>query len=90
MVAIRGRIITSLLLGVVIGAVVAVGVAVNAWTDPTQAPPNGGGLRVTPTGSDPGCSVAGDIGKLWMNSATDPDVLRVCRDSGGTPGWQDL
>jgi len=67
----------GLLIGIVMGVAVALVFVVQAaWSDPTQAPPNGGGFRIEPSASAPTACNAAAEGRLWMDSGI--NKLKVC------------
>jgi lysophospholipase L1-like esterase len=48
---------------------------------------NPAGLRLYPRTSDPGCTNAAQVGRLWVNTAITPNTLAACLGSGGSFGW---
>ena len=80
--------VSGFVAGAVLGAVLAVTLTTQAaWSDPSQAPPNGGGIKVgagTQAAGD--CASGTDGGKLEYNSTT--GVLYVC--DGQTTTWDQL
>ncbi len=47
----------------------------------------GNGIQVLPSVNDDGCSVTGNIGKLWFDNTTTTTVLKVCMNVAGTLTW---
>lgn len=45
-------------------------------------------LQLTVRSADPGCTVAGDLGKIWMDSTTAANTaLKFCLNVASTPTW---
>jgi hypothetical protein len=83
----QGILSKGLFIGILIGILVGAGFAVRgAWTDPSQAPPNGGVLRI-PTGTQAAgdCNEASEYGRLEYNATTDD--VRLCTDGNS---WVDV
>jgi lysophospholipase L1-like esterase len=45
------------------------------------------GLQLYPHTSDPGCTNAGQVGRLWVNTSITPNTLAACLGTGGTYAW---
>jgi len=75
----KGILNKGLFFGILIGIVIGAGFAVRAaWTDPSQAPPSGGYIRVNTTGAPPACSST-NAGQLWYDTdGGDAGTLKVC------------
>jgi hypothetical protein len=84
----QGILNKGLFIGILIGVLVGAGFAVRgAWTDPTQAPPNGVGRIRVPTGTQVAadCNEASEYGRLEYNATSDD--VRLCTDGNA---WVDI
>lgn len=45
------------------------------------------GSQIGATSTDPACTAAGDIGKLWFDNTTNTTAFKVCKSVSGTVGW---
>jgi hypothetical protein len=58
----------------------------NAGDQGPQGPAGSSGMT-TVGATDPGCTVAGDVGKVWEDTTTTTTATKHCVDAGGTVGW---
>ncbi len=46
------------------------------------------GVQILPQPTDPGCTGAGQVGRMWMNIGVVPHVLSTCEGTGSGYGWR--
>jgi hypothetical protein len=44
-------------------------------------------FQTLPTTTNPGCTTAADLGKLWLDSTTTSTAYKICLSVSGTPTW---